>query len=194
MPIWKPLVATGRQMRVMKLILIFCPFILLSQNESIEKLIKLQSDYLFEKNYDSLLVVCKEINDLDKSAAKENNIDYLIALSYFKLKKYDDAINASKNVIPKIYVKGNSRESAQRNMNYQTLCFELYQYYDENGDYKLAYKNLSLINRKFNRLFCGNGRKSWQSDLYSKMIECSNKSGNLKRAKRIERKQIDLNK
>lgn len=180
-------------MKTIQLILIFCPFILLSQNETIENLIKLQSDYIFDKNYDSLLIICKEFKEFDESAAKENNTDYYLAFSYFKLEKYDEAIKTSKRIIPKLYIKSKSREASQRNLNYQTLCFELYHHYYEKANYKLAYKNLSLINRKFNRLFCGNGRKSWQSDLYTKMIDCSNNLGKQKRAKRLEGKLNKLN-
>lgn len=164
------------------------PFVLLSQNEQIEKLIQLQATYVYSKNYDSINTVSKKIIELDKNVAKENNTDYYLALSYFNLQKYDEAIKLSEKIIPKMYVSGNSRKARQRNIYYQTLCFERYEYHQRNCNYKEAYKNLSLINRKFNCLFCGNQRNSWQSDLYLKMIHCSKSMGKLKRVKRIEGK------
>nr|WP_294858602.1 hypothetical protein [uncultured Fluviicola sp.] len=161
--------------------------ILLAQNEQAEKLLKLFEHYQDEKNYDSVIVIGQYLKSLDRKVAKEYHLDYELTYAAFRIKNYEEAVRGSKRIIPRFYIKSHfNRESFEKNMRYQRLCFELADYYHQAENYKKEYHNISLINRKFDFLRCGVGKEYWRMKLYDRMIDCSNKLGKTKRAKRLE--------
>lgn len=172
------------------ILLFFIPLISFGQTEQVEKYLKLHEHYTGLHQYDSVFLNCQEFLKSDRKLAKENHMDYYLILAAFKLKNYDIALKESRKFIPRVYVKVRTRKSFEQNMKYQRLCFELADYYHQTENDRKEYHNLSLINRKFNRLFCGNGRYGWQKNLYNRMIESSEKLGKTHRVKRI-RKQLE---
>lgn len=175
-------------MRYSLSVIIFClPLILSGQNEQTQHYLKLYEQYQEEKKSDSVVYVCQQLMKLDRKAFKKEHLDYWLARAAFDAKQTDLAVKQSKKFIPLIAFKPRTHEGANKNRRCQDLSFKLADYYEQHGNYRKAYHNLSRINRKFNYLFCGNGRFSWQKNLYNRMIDISNKQGKTKRAKRLER-------
>ncbi|MGV3612356.1 MAG: hypothetical protein ACO1N0_15465 [Fluviicola sp.] len=166
------------------------PLFLFGQNSQADKYWELRSRYNDEKKYDSVILVSRTLLKLDRKGAKEEHLDCDIACAAFKVKNYQVALRESKKIIPRIYIKSHfNRESFERNMRYQRLCFELADYYHQTENYKKEFRNISLINRKFDFLRCGVGKEFWRRKLYDRMIDCSNKLGKTKRAERLQRKR-----
>ncbi len=180
-------------MKTLFLITFLYPMILFGQNEQVEGLLKLHDQYLETSNYDSIVINSKRLIELDRKIAKENYLDYYLAYAAFQTKNYELAVKQSKKVIPVFYHRIRTGKSINKSFRCQDLCFELADYYHETQNYKREYHNISLINRKYDFLKCGNGKLFWRKNLYNRMIDCSNKLGKTHRAKRLEKKLGKLN-
>ncbi|WP_343604238.1 hypothetical protein [Fluviicola sp.] len=174
-------------------ILFLAPLTLLGQFEEdsvIEKFVERHIYFDKTKQYDSLFLNGQNFLKYNRRAAKEHHMDYYMIEAAFKMKDYTFALKQSRKFIPDLYlVIRRTRETFDKNIRYQWICFKLADYYDQTGNYRKEYHNLSLINRKFNYLYCGNGRIGWQNNLYNRMIECSDKQGKTQRVKRLKKKQ-----
>ncbi len=179
-------------MKYLFLICFLSPLLLFAQNEETEKYLTLYEHYRKEKKPDSVIVVCKRLMKLDKEAAKEYHLDYWLARAAFDSKQYELALKQSKKIIPFFYILLRTREGFDQNRRYQDLSFKLAEYYHEYGNFRKEYYHLSRINRRFNSLFCGNSRPSWQRNLYHRMIDCSEKMGKTGRVKRLEQKRDEI--
>lgn len=180
-------------MKYLFLISFLYPVILFGQNEQTEKLLKLHERYLDTSNYDSIVVNSQLVIELDSKIAKENQLDYYLAYAAFQTKDYELGIKETRKFIPVIHTKVRTREGSNKNRMCRDLCFQLANYYEQTENYRKAYHNLSLIDRKYNHLFCCICRHSWQTNLYNRMIDCSTKLGKSGRAKRLEKKLEKLN-
>jgi tetratricopeptide (TPR) repeat protein len=179
-------------MKYLFLISFLYPLILFGQNEQIDTYWKLRSRYYKEKKYDSVIVISKQFNKQYPKVAKEEYLDYYLALAAFKAEQYDLAIKQSRKIIPACYHRTRTRSSIEKSFRCQELCFQLADYYEQSGNYKKAYRNISLINRKFDFLKCGNGKASWRKNLYNRMIDYSTKLGQTNRGKRLEKKRKEI--
>lgn len=78
---------------------IFVSTICRGQNNDLEKLVEQKYDYKEKKNYDSLIIVCNKIKSISHKRAKEENVDYYIANSYFETKQFAKAIKYTNKCI-----------------------------------------------------------------------------------------------
>jgi len=169
------------------LIILLYPVILFGQSNQSARYLKLYERYREEKKPDSVVVVCQQLIQTDKRLAKERHLNYYMAIAAFEANQTELAVKQSKKMLPYFYICGRTREASSQNIRYQHLSNRLANYYHEKENYRKEYYHLSRIKRRFNHLFCGNGRPAWQNSLYQRMIDASNKQGRTKRAKRLER-------
>lgn len=142
------------------------------QNKDLEKLVDQTDTYKEQNNYDSLIIVCNKIKSISHKKAKEKNVDYYIAKSYFETKQFSNAIKYSKRYLRKPAMRHLTREGFTMRIYKRYLCYNLYEIYKGQGDSKRALKYLQKIDKKYDNMFCGTGKGWWREDLYKKMIAC----------------------
>lgn len=185
-------------MRYLFLICFLYPMILVAQdseadlNPEVEKYNTLCSRYEKEDKFDSLVITYQQLMKLDHKYSKENQLDYHLACAAFNAKNYELGVKQAEKVLPLFYHRFRTRKSINKNYRYQALCFYLANYYHQTEDYKKEYRYISLINRKYDFLKCGTGKEYWRKNLYTRMIDCSDKLGKKHRVKRLEKKREAL--
>lgn len=173
-----------RQFYILVILALFTPMFVLAQqqNEKLKELIKLKDRFLKEEKYDSLLMICKKIKDLDLKAAIVEKANFYMAEAYYKSGEYDQAIKYTKRFLRRPTIKELSPYFYKQNMDKRELSYNMYNIYMSRLDYKHAIKCLEKINKKYDNFNIEVGRRNWRIQLYENMIYCYNQLGEEKMA------------
>ena len=176
-------------MKRLTLVLLLLPFGICAQQRQLDSLLDQVNTYLYDTTrIDSLILTCEKIREIDRRKARKSTIYYHLTFAYFEVGDSKKALKNARKAIPMITLVGVSRTLNKRNIQSRAVCYRRYQYYYQQGEYRKAYKNLYLMFRKYVMEFCGVGREAREKLLRQQMIECLEKSGKEKKAKRLQQK------
>lgn len=123
------------------------------------------------KKYDSLILICNQIKKINRKAAKEEDVDYCLADSYYRIKQYDKAIEFSKTYL-KVSAKKNIRKEREILFNKRLLCENLCEIYKERHDTLTALKYLLEIEKHYFFGWHYSSPKGWRGiEFYEEILE-----------------------
>jgi|GEM_PF-3296089 hypothetical protein len=127
----------------------------------------------------------------NKKEAKGKFVDFHLADTYFKNKRYDTAIIYGKKYLRSFWLPPQTPVQVGRREMARYLCLDFYEMYKEKGDYKTALKYLKKIEKKYLYFFCGNSEPGCVHSLYLNIIDCCTKLGNQKQVEVYNKKLKD---
>jgi tetratricopeptide (TPR) repeat protein len=160
-----------------------------AQQTLVDSLKEKMFDYMRDSTQlNQLIATCEEIVKLDRKTARNSHVYVHLTTAYFKIGDSKKALKTAKKVTPLITLPRFSRKTMNRNIDSRNICYQRYEYYHKTGQHKKAYKNLSLMFRKYIMEHCGTGRENRDKRLRQRMIDCLEESGKCRKAARLRKK------
>ncbi|MDH4473923.1 MAG: hypothetical protein QE487_15055 [Fluviicola sp.] len=176
----------------MKILLIITLLISINSNAQQSKVDSLKRKMYSYMNdslqVNQLIATCEEIIKLDRKAGCRSHVYVHLTSAYFTIGDSKKALKTAKKVTPLITLPRYSRKTMYRNIDSRNICYQRYEYYHKTGQHKKAYKNLSLMFRKYIMEHCGTGRENRDKRLRQRMIDCLEESGKCRKAARLRNK------
>ncbi len=143
------------------------------------------------KNYDSLVVVCKQLLSSNIIYAKQELADFHLADAYHELKQYDRSLKYGKRFLRRPATKLTYR-GMRLNLYKRLVCKNFYKMYLEQGNLRKAVSYLRRMDQRHDVYMDGRMRRVWRKKMYPKMIDHYTELGNENLAKVYQKKLWDL--